>query len=77
MKRGTPDHPKTLMLTEELRKVFAAHRKLSSFGGRAYAVGLLEMLWEWTSKYAIQGDIGKWPDDVIAAGIGWPFPARN
>ena len=77
MKRGTPDHPKTLMLTEELRKVFAAHRKLSSFGGRAYAVGLLEMLWEWTSKYAIQGDIGKWPDDVIAAGIGWPFSGKE
>lgn len=77
MKRGTADHPKTLMLAAELRKVYAAHRKSSLFGGKAEAVGLLELLWDWASKYAIQGDIGKWPDDVIAQGIGWRFSGKE
>ncbi len=77
MKRGTPDHPKMLMLTMELEKVYVAHRRRSAFGGKAEAIGLLEMLWEWTSKYAIRGDIGKWPDEAIAAGIGWTFSAKE
>lgn len=59
MKRGTPDHPKM-------------HKLARTLGiSRAHAVGLLEMLWHWTAKYAIQGDIGKWSDDVIAEGAGW------
>lgn len=77
MKRGTPDHPKTIMLTIALEKIYTAHRKKSSFGGRAEAVGILETLWHWCSQYAIQGDIGKWPDDVIAQGIGWTFSGNE
>lgn len=77
MKRGTPDHPKTFMLAMELEKVYAAHRKKSSFGGKSEAVGVLETLWDWASKYAIQGDIGKWPDDVIAHGIGWLYSGKE
>jgi len=77
MKRGTPDHPKMLMLTMEMEKVYVAHRKKSVFGGKAEAVGTLEVLWEWTSRYAIQGNIGKWPDDVIARAIEWPFSGKE
>lgn len=77
MKRGTPDHPKTVMLAMELEKVYAAHRKRNSFGGKSEAVGLLEVLWDWCSKYAIQGDLGKWPDDVIASGIGWIWSGKE
>ena len=77
MKRGTPDHPKMLMLCMHLEKIYAAHHKKASFGGRAEAIGMLEILWEWTSKYAIQGDVGKWPDEVIAQGIGWTFSAKE
>jgi hypothetical protein len=77
MKRGTPGHPKTMMLVAELEKVYAAHRKRSAFGGKAEAIGILECLWEWASKYAIQGDIGKWPNDAIAQGIGWRFSGNE
>ncbi len=65
------------MLAAELEKIYARHRKKAQFGGRAEAIGLLELLWEWTSKYAIQGDIGKWPNEAIAHGIGWTFPANE
>ena len=65
------------MLAMELEKVYAAHRKKSSSGGKSEAVGVLETLWDWASKYAIQGDIGKWPDDVIAHGIGWLYSGKE
>jgi len=77
MKRGTPDHPKTIMLAMELEKIYATHRRKGSFGGKSEAVGLLEVLWDWCSKYAIQGDIGKWPDEVIANGIGWIWSGKE
>lgn len=77
MKRGTPNHPKTLMLAMELEAIYARHRKKELCGGQAQAVGILEVLWDWASKYAIQGDIGKWPDEAIARGIGWMFPASE
>lgn len=59
LKRGTPDHPKTHKLARLLNIP------------RCQAVGLLEMLWHWTARFAIQGDIGRWSDDEIAAGAGW------
>ena len=59
MKRGTIDHPKTLALAQQLG--------IEEWG----AVGILESLWHWTSRYAIQGNLGKWADGAIAAGIGW------
>lgn len=60
MKRGTPDHPKTLALMEAL----ACPRPM--------AVGVLELLWHFTARYAPQGDIGRWSDANIAAGVCWP-----
>ena len=77
MKRSAVDHPKTIMLAHEIEKVYASHRRKSAFGGKAEAIGLLEMLWDWSSKYAIHGNIGKWPDDVIAEGIGWTFSGKE
>ena len=59
MKRGTQEHPKMLMLQAKLGLT------------KWQAVGLLESLWAWTARYAIQGDVGKWPDEVIALGIDW------
>ena len=38
---------------------------------RGWAVGLLESLWHWTSKFAPQGDIGKHEDIDIAEGCFW------
>lgn len=77
MKRGGPEHPKTVMLVMELERIYAAHHKRTSFNGKPEAVGLLEVLWDWCSKYAIQGDIGKWPDDVIAKSIGWQWSGKE
>ena len=59
MKRGTPDHPKTLHLMVLL--------DVTQFA----AVGLLEMMWHFVARYAAQGDIGKYPDSVIADRVGW------
>jgi hypothetical protein len=59
MKRGTIDHPKTVMLSTKLG------------GPRYVAVGILEALWHWASRYAIRGDIGKWSNEVIAKGVYW------
>lgn len=39
---------------------------------RREAVGMLQMLWEWASEYAPQGDIGRWSDAAIAAAVEWP-----
>jgi hypothetical protein len=59
MKRGTPDHPKTLELAQLLEIP------------QPFAVGILEMLWHYTAKYAPAGDVGRWSDASIAKGIGW------
>jgi len=55
-----PEHPKTGMLAAELGIAIYA------------AVGILECLWHWTARYARRGDVGRWPDEQIARGIGWP-----
>ena len=39
---------------------------------RHVAVGLLEMLWQQTARYAPRGDIGKYKDCQIAAALDWP-----
>ena len=59
MKRGTPEHPKTYDLAERLDIC------------RVHAVGVLELLWHFTAKYAIQGDIGKHSDRQIAKACEW------
>ena len=59
VKRGTPEHPKVVRLAKVL-------------GVRRYvAVGLLEMLWHFTARYAIRGDVGRWSDDEIATALDW------
>lgn len=59
MKRGTPEHPKMKRLARALDI------------NRAWAVGLLESLWHWASKFSPQGDIGKHDDIDIADGCFW------
>ena len=59
MKRGTPDHPKVADLCRLLNI------------GKAEAVGTLELLWHFTAKFAPQGDVGRFPDEAIAAAVGW------
>lgn len=65
MKRGTPDHPKMLMLASLLG--------LEKWG----AVGVMESVWHFTAKYAPAGDIGKYTDEMIAVGIGWSKSAEQ
>jgi len=38
---------------------------------RVEAIGYLTLLIDWASDYAAQGDIGKWPDRVIAMACDW------
>jgi len=59
MKRGTPDHPKVALLAEKIDQPIYA------------AVGILEMLWHFTAEFAPRGNIGKFPDKSICAGIKW------
>lgn len=64
MKRGTPDHPKTRKLARGL-DISISH-----------AVGLLECMWHFTARYAIQGDIGKHTDEAIAEAMYWTSSAK-
>lgn len=59
MKRGTPDHPKVAMLAVKLDVPLYA------------AVGILEMLWHFTAEFCPRGNVGKFPDKSICAGIKW------
>ena len=63
MKRGTPDHPKVKHLAQLLNI------------NEAWAVGILELLWHFTSRYAPQGDNGKYSDEVIARAVKWHRPS--
>lgn len=55
MKRETLRHPKTLDLAARLGL------------DRPAALGTLMLLWDFAAEYAIQGDIGKWPNAVISS----------
>lgn len=57
MKRGTIEHPKTVMLMAQLRIPLN------------HTVGILEHLWHWTGRYAPQGDIGKYSDEQIVQAV--------
>ena len=59
MKRGTIEHPKTEMLAELLGIELG------------YAVGILEALFHFTSKYARRGNIGSWDNKTIAKRCLW------
>lgn len=65
MKRGTPNHPKVLQLAELL----GIRRPL--------AIGHLELLFHFTSQYAPQGNVGKFDDKRIAAGLDWHGPPKK
>ncbi len=60
MKRGTPRHPKTKDLARRLKIPVP------------YAVGILEMLWEFTREFYPRGDVGRGSDEDIADAVGWP-----
>lgn len=59
MKRGTPEHPKTLLMMFALKIP------------KPHACGILELLWHFTAKYAPTGAIGKYSDSQLAQQIGW------
>ena len=59
MKRGTPEHPKTVMLSGLLG--------IPKYG----AVGILEMLFHFTSKYTPAGDIGKFSNASLASSLNF------
>jgi len=58
-KRGTPSHPKILLLAELLGI------------DRCYALGIVEALWHWSSRYAIDGELTKWSPKAIVCGVGY------
>lgn len=59
MKRNTPGHPKVEQLAAALNVDLAK------------AVGTLELLWHFTAQYCPAGDIGAYPDDIIASRVSW------
>lgn len=59
MKRGTPEHPKTIRLAKKLGIPIAQ------------AVGTLELLWHWTAKFVPAGDVGRYLDEEIEAACIW------
>jgi hypothetical protein len=61
MKQGTPSNPKTKALARRLQIPIP------------YAVGLLDMLWEFTRTYARAGDVGRFSDSELADAMGWPM----
>lgn len=70
MKRNTENHPKVHDLGERLCELWPELRT-GPVRPAQVAVGLLETLWAWTRQYAIQGDVGRWPNQAIARGCGW------
>jgi hypothetical protein len=60
MKRPTLKHPKTYALMRALKI------------NRREALGLLTLLWDWTGEYAPDGNIGRYPDTIIATACDWP-----
>ena len=60
MKRGTFDHPKLIALARELHIP------------RCYAGGLLEATWHFTARFCARGDLGRYSDADICAGIHLP-----
>jgi hypothetical protein len=59
LKRGTIEHPKTEILADLLGIPLVQ------------AVGHLEALWHFTAKHARRGDLGRWPNKVIAGRCLW------
>ncbi len=58
--RAVPEHPKF------------AHLKTILRIPKAYALGCLEGVWHFTSRFTPQGNIGKYSDAAIEAWLEWP-----
>jgi len=67
-KRGTPEHPKTLALADELAERFPMPEGIAL----AASLGLLERLWHLTARYAPAGNIGRFTARQIARRLDWP-----
>lgn len=65
MKRGTPRHPKVGLLCEILNIDLPT------------GVGILELLFHFTAEFAPQGDIGKYDDNRIEAGLMSQFRPKG
>lgn len=65
MKRGAISHPKLELLATILEC------------GHAAAIGHYEALLHFTAQFAPAGDIGKWPDSIIAARCFWGGDAHK
>lgn len=59
MKRGVPNHEKTL------------HLQLLLGIPKPHAVGILQMLWFYAARFTPQGNLGIRTDEEIAIGCGW------
>ena len=59
MKRSAWGHPKLERLALELGVPMYA------------AIGILESIWIWAGKFTPRGDLGRYPDDLIARAIQW------
>lgn len=59
MKRGTPRHPKMFALAEALKVPLSQ------------AVGIMEMLWQFTADHCPRGNVGSIPDAAIAQSVAW------
>ena len=64
MKRETLRHPKLFDLTARLGC------------SRPEALGYLQLLWDFTAEYAIQGNVGKHADGAIARACDWSGDSR-
>ena len=64
MKRHANTHCKIKTLAKKL--------KIHQFG----AVGLMENLWHWAAEEVPDGGVGKYPDEIIADSMMWPWPKK-
>jgi len=68
MKRGTPEHPKTLRLGRKLARAIGVDVAI----GRHLAVSVLERLWHWVARSAPDGDLSPLDPDDLADVLAWP-----
>lgn len=64
----------------QVKREAFTHPKLFDFAcrlelSRVEAIGYLTLLIDWASDYAPQGDVGKWPNRVIAMACDWQSDA--
>ena len=68
MKRGTADHPKMKRLGRRVGKLLGLGPEI----GRHVATSIMIRLWEWSSRYAQDGDIGCFDLVDIGEALQWP-----